>query len=126
MTEDHRLRPVPVALDDMEVGPADPHRCDPDQHLARARLAQLDLAYLQRSARAVEDGRACLQPQSSATSSSTVRNSAILTSAYEVAACCHSSLIVAVASAASTTSKPWSAPSRQVCSIAKFVHAPQT
>ena len=58
MAEHHRRRPLPLALHHVQVGAADADGRHPHEHLARARLVELDLVHLERPSLLVEDGRA--------------------------------------------------------------------
>ena len=61
VAQHHRLRPLPLALEDVQVGAADPDRRHADEHLVRARLAELDLAHLERAADLAKQRRPRLQ-----------------------------------------------------------------
>ena len=81
VTEHHRRRPVPVTLDDVQVGAADADGGDTHENLVRPWLAQLDLPHLERAPDRIEERSPGSHVSSSATSSSTGRSSAMLVSA---------------------------------------------
>jgi hypothetical protein len=69
VAEHHRRRPLPLALDDVQVGAADADRGHADEHLAGPRLVELDLADLERPPLLPEDGRPRVHASSAAATS---------------------------------------------------------
>src|SRR5437867_38656 len=55
VAEDHRLGPVPLAFDVVQIGAADTDCCHTHDDLAGARLVEIDLAHLERPAGRVEE-----------------------------------------------------------------------